>query len=74
MTSEAERVEEVAKRLTFIEQCFLCEGKVRMAWPFEVQARDRLIQRGLVRKRWWGYRFTPLGLAVRAHLLAKEVR
>lgn len=67
MSAEAS-VGEIAGRLTFIEQCFLSEGRIRMAYPFEVQARDRLIARGLVTKRWFSYRWTPLGLAVRNHL------
>lgn len=61
---------ELAGKLTFIEQCFLHEGRVRMAYPFEVKARDRLVAKGLVRKSWFSYRFTPLGLALRDHLLS----
>jgi len=65
---DATAIAEIAKGLTYIEQCFLHEGRVRMSYPFQVQARDRLVSRGLVRKRWFGYRFTPLGLALRAHI------
>jgi len=65
---DAAAIAEIAKGLTFIEQCFLREGRVRMSYPFEVKARDRLVSRGLVRKRWFGYRFTPLGHVVRASL------
>lgn len=71
MTDPTE-IARVAAGLTFIEQCFLSEGRIRMAFPFEVQARDRLMSKGLVEKRWFSYRFTPLARAVRDHILREK--
>lgn len=67
-------VEAIRKRLTFVEQCFLTEGRIRAAWPFEAKARDRLVSKGLIRKRWFSYRFTPLGERVRQSLLSSPVK
>jgi hypothetical protein len=79
MTTDPERVEEVAKGLTKAQRAALAKGTMIGCVASNAQLADHLTGKGLA-VRTLGYNsgrmldWTELGLAVRAHLLAKEGR